>query len=159
MFHSNQTFDITCEPDKLAGVIDFGIRSYNDDADMFTRSDGRVSMAVSRPARNIYAIGTGSMEPYTIGPNKGYGHGTPAGWQDMPFGYDPGIMARIACQWLDNHEPEAPRPDIDGTVRKGFRVMSVHSAWQRLHQLHDAAGGSLDDAILILEPCWLEYHK
>lgn len=54
MFHSNQIFDVTCESGDLELVLDFAVRLFNENADMFTRPDGRVSMAFSEPVPGVY---------------------------------------------------------------------------------------------------------
>lgn len=160
MYHSNQVLDITCEAKDLARVIGFAAGIYADASQMFTRQDGRVKMAFAEPLPHVYALGTGSMAPYAAGPSAGHGPGK--GWTDFPFDYDPGIIARIAAQWLDSNPPDRlARPDIDGFVSPGLRAMSLRSAVSAgiLPPLYELEGWDWHGAVLVLAPCWLEYHK
>lgn len=161
MFHSNQILDITCEPSDLAKIIEFAVDLYTDATRLFTRQDGRMKMAWSEPVPGAYAIGAGSMEPYKSGPNKGWSHRTPKGWADYPFDYDPAIVASIAAQWLEKNPPDSKaRPMIDGSVHPGFRAMSPQSAEAAgILPQYGIPGWDHWDAILVLVPCWLEYHK
>ena len=99
MYSSNQILDISVDTQDLAQTISFAVRLY-DDTNMFTRQNGRVKMAFSEPIPGVYAIGDGSMEPYSSGPNKGWFSPTPPGWTDYPFDYDPDIIAPIITQWV-----------------------------------------------------------
>ncbi len=160
MFHSNQILDVTCEPRDLAGVIDFGINLYTGTTKLFTRLDGRVTPAVTNICPGFWILGTGSMKPYQTGPNKGHGHAARRGWQDLPFDYDPDIIAKIAAQWLENNPPpDETAPMIDGSVHPGFRVRSFHSARSDLPPYHERIDWDPSNTILVLSPCWLSYHK
>lgn len=160
MFHGNQIFDVTCEPGDLELILDFAVRLFNENADMFTRPDGRVSMAFSEPVPGVYALGTGSMRPYTTGPNKGWSVQAEKGWTDYPFDYDPKIIAKIAGQWLMANPPDpVKRPGTDGSAHPGFRVRSLHSMEDELPCPHKLDGWAWIDAILLLTPCWLRYDK
>lgn len=161
MYHSNQILDVTCEPKDLDQVIAFAVGLYTENAHLFTRLDGRMKMAWSEPVPGAYALGTGSMKPYEAGPNKGYGHGAPEGWTDYPFDYDPEIVSKITAQWLEKNPPkDAERPLIDGSTHPGFRAMSLRSAEAAgILPAYGVPGWCHWDAILVLVPCWLEYHK
>lgn len=160
MFHSNQTLDVTCEPADLAMAINFGVRLYARESRIFTRPDGRVRPAMADSVPGFWILGTGSMEPYRSGPNKGHGHGPGRGWQDLPFDYDPEIIAKIACQWLEKNPPDpASCPMIDGSVHPGFRVRSLRSAAESLPPFHERLDWNDSRTVLVLSPCWLEYHK
>lgn len=161
MYASNQTLDITCEPRDLPLVLDFAIRFYGQN--IFTRTDGRIRMAWSEPMEGAYALGLGTMEPYKTGPNKNWARTPGKGWTDYPFDYDPEIIARIAAQWLDRHQPDRQyMPCTDGSCVPAFRVRSYSTACADglgLPGPYDDPGWSGSDCILILTPCWSTHDK
>ena len=160
MFCSNQVLDVSCETRDLAKVIGFGVDLYNENANIFTRLDGRMKMAFSEPVPGVYAVGTGSMEPYQSGPNKGWAAEIGKGWTDYPFDYDPELVARIVEQWLGKNPPsDESRPRTDGTVRPGIRVRCLRSIDHELPPPYEIPGWDWMDAILFFTPCWMRYDK
>lgn len=158
MFSSNQKLDITCETRDLASVIDFCTKLYADSCQMFTRSNGRVKIAFSEPMTGVYAIGTGSMAPYTTGPNKCVGHDCPDGWTDYPFDHDPEIIAKIIAQWLGKNPPlDTDKPLTDGTLRPGLRIRNLNDAYDILGDL--CYKWPHHNCILLFTPCWMSYDK
>lgn len=157
MYSSNQILDISVETQDLVQVLDFAIKLY-DSTGMFTRQNGRVKMAFSEPISGVYAIGVGSMEPYSSGPNKGWSSPAPKGWTDYPFDYDPAIIAPIISQWV-NRQPAPPEEMTDGTLRTGIRVRSLHSAIDELPALRDVQGWGKLACILCFTPVAVTYDK
>lgn len=161
MFSSNQLLDVACAKDGLPQVLDFAVKLRGEE--MFTRSDGRVKMAhaVLKMAAgpDIYLIGMGSMEPYQTGPNRGWSSKLGKGWEDYPFDYEPDLVARIIAQWAAKQEIDMP--SIDGSVEKGVRVMSVHTACENgpLPAPHAIEGIDMHKAVLAFVPYPMEYHK
>lgn len=160
MFSSNQIFDVSCRPQDLERVIAFGVECYNASANIFTRLDGRIKMAFAEPVPGVYAIGTGSMQPYQIGPNKGWSAKIGRGWTDYPFDYDPEIIAKVIGQWLEKNPPgRETRPDTDGSVHPGIRVRCLSSIHSELPPPHELLNWDWMDAILLFTPCWMRYDK
>ena len=161
MYASNQRLDVACTKDDLTKVLDFAVKLYGEE--LFTRSDGRIRMAfaiIKMPAGpDIYMIGTGAMEPYQTGPNKGWASKLGKGWTDYPFDYEPDLVARIIAQWAAKQDIDMP--SIDGSVEKGIRVMSVHTAYEDgpLPTPYSIEGIDMGDAILAFVPYPMEYHK
>lgn len=159
MYCSDQILDISCTEQDFPKVLDFAISLYG--RAVFTRSDGRMKMAYAEPVPGIYALGTGSMEPYRTGPNKGWAAEIGRGWTDFPCDYDPKIIAPIAAQWLSRHKPAETTPMTDGSVEQAVRAMSLHTACMAgvLPPVYDIRNWAAGDCILILAPCWMSYDK
>lgn len=160
MFCSNQIFDVACTAKDLPRVLAFGLSMADDVGDCLTREDGRIRLAFSQPAPDVYAIGYGSMKPFKTGPNKGWFRNLPEGWTDYPFDYDPAIVGPIVAQWLDQNPPDpADRPDIDGAVEPGLRIRCPQDMLKAMPGLREIPHWNSSGTLLYLTPCWLEYHK
>lgn len=161
MYASNQKLDVSCAREDLPRVLDFAVKLYGEN--IFTRTDGRIKMAfavVDMPAGpDIYLIGTGSMEPFQTGANKGWASKSGKGWTDYPFDYEPELVAKIIAQWAAKQDIRLPC--IDGSVEKGIRVMSIDTAYEDgpLPRPYDIDGIEMHDAILAFVPYAMEYHK
>lgn len=161
MYASNQKLDAACARDDLPKVLDFAVKLYGEE--LFTRSDGRIKMAFAvvpmAAGPDIYLIGTGSMEPYRTGVNKGWASKLGKGWTDYPFDYEPDLVSRIISQWAAKQDLEMP--SIDGSVEKGVRVMSIHTAYTDgpLPAPYSIENIDMHDAILAFVPYAMEYHK
>lgn len=161
MYASNQLLDVACAADGLEETIGFAVKLYGEE--VFTRTDGRIRMAwaiVKMPSGpDIYLVGTGSMEPYQTGPNKGWASKLGKGWTDYPFDYEPGLVARIVSQWAMKQQISLPA--IDGAVAKGVRVMSVDTAYTDgpLPAPHSIENIDMHKAVLAFVPYPMEYHK
>lgn len=156
MFSSNQVFDILVTEEQLKGCIDFAMAMSNS-IEMFTRDQGRVSLAFAEPAEGVYAIGRGSMPrcPWS-GPIQ-----AGKGWTDCQFDYDTDILSRIIWQWAGKQTYD-DSPRTDGTVEKGLRCMSLYSAEVNgmLPPLHTvSASWSSFETILVFVPAWHQYDK
>lgn len=161
MYASNQKLDIACTRNDLAKALDFAVKLYGDEK--FTRTDGRMKMAFATvrlaAGPDIYLVGTGSMEPYQTGPNKGWAAKLGKGWTDYLFDYEPDLVARIVAQWAAKQDLDMP--SIDGSVEKGVRVMSIETAYQDgpLPAPYSIENIDMHDAILAFVPYAMEYHK
>ena len=161
MYASNQLLDIACARDDLPRVLGFAVKLYGEE--IFTRADGRIRMACAivkmAVGPDIYLVGTGSMEPYRTGVNKGWASKLGKGWTDYPFDYEPELAAKVVAQWVAKQEIEMP--SIDGCVEKGVRVMSVDTACKDgpLPPLYAIEGIDMHKAILAFVPYPMEYHK
>lgn len=161
MFVSNQIFDVTCDKRSLPLMLDTIVRLYGA-KELFTRADGRINPAFQKPCNGLYLLGTGSMEPYKTGPNKGWAHDPHPGWTDFQFDWDEHLAAGVLDQWLGKNPPgRHDVPNTDGSVEPGFRLRSIYSLRQseefpRKHPLWDRY---LFPAIIAVTPCWLRYDK
>lgn len=163
MYSSNQILDVTCDARDLGSALDFAIKLYGED--IFTRDDGRIKMAFAelrQPADtmpNAYLLGWGTMEPYRTGDNKDWAASPAKGWTDYPFDYEPDLVARVVAQWAMKQDVEMP--DIDGTVTKGIRMMSVGAAYENgpLPMPYSIRDIDMDRAILAFTAYPLEYAK
>lgn len=161
MFVSNQIFDVTCDKRSLPMMLDTIVRLYGA-KELFTRDNGRINPAFQKPCGGLYLLGTGSMEPYKTGPNKGWAHDPHPDWTDFQFDWDEHLVAGVLDQWLGKNPPDRhDMPDTDGSVEPGFRLRSVYSLQQseefpRKHPLWDR---DLFPVIIAVTPCWLRYDK
>lgn len=149
----NETlFDVTCLSKELKDALDFAVRLFGHG--VFTREDGRVRPAWSEPAPSVLAIGTGSMQPYKTGPNRGWARKPGKGWTDYDFDYDPALLAGAVTEYLIKNWPPKPGPDPYGALQKAFRIRSRASAAPLLP--HEDLSWEENRAILAITPDWLE---
>jgi len=160
MFTSNQILDVICDARDLPKVLQFAT-DLDDALEFFTRSDGRITPAFAEPVPGVYAIGKGTIEPFTTGANAGHGHGVSRGWTDYPFSWDPEIVSGILRQWLEKNPPDpATKPCTDGCVRPGFRIRSLESISPELPPYHEIMSRwDCWPTVVCVTPCWLRYDK
>ena len=145
MFSSNQKLDITCDFKALPHVIDFAFSLAGCKSAM-TRSKDRVELAQQITNTGLYCLGTGSMKTKNIPAGNG--------WTDLPFTYDPEIIASIVTGWVKKQTPKN-ETGTDGTEELGCRIRGLMSLpYDTGHSIKNPL-----ECIIAIEPYFLGYDK
>lgn len=100
MFSSEQIFEVNGEMDQLEMAIKFAIDMYQ---------PRNVSYQITKDGK--FCLG------WVVDEENG--------WKELPFDFDPHIVAAIVKQHLNKQDVEDPYDDWDGSSEKGFLMKAI----------------------------------
>lgn len=142
IYGTGRRFDVTCSPAKLPQVIDFAVRFF-DHHDMLTRETCRVKPAYQISANGKYfAFTGGSMAPGGLSAPLGLPVHLP--WEDLPFDYDPELIAQRVVEWAERAASDPKHGTLVIRARSPYSVL--------LDDPNDHGLSGDEDPILVFSP-------